>query len=109
MKYRGWWIVLTLSCTSPNPALVHENCGAQVSCPFGSGSYRACADSSGTSCSFVASDGRSFQCASCNDCSGAATDVTRWCSGGGTTGGGTTGGGTTGGGTTGGGTTGGGT
>jgi von Willebrand factor type A domain len=110
MKYRWVVLALTLSCTSPNPALLHENCGAQVSCPTGGASYRACASRDGSACSFVGSDSRTFTCVSCDDCVAAAGEVTRWCnSGGGTTGGGTTGGGTTGGGTTGGGTTGGGT
>ena len=56
-------------------------CGATVNCPAGAKSYQACATPSGTACGFKTSDGTEFSCASCSDCTAAATQTTSWCRG----------------------------
>jgi hypothetical protein len=78
-------------------------------CASGSGWFDACASPSGSSCSIKTSDGMTYACNSCSDCTAAAMNAANWCAGGGsntTTGGNntTTGGSNT---TTGGNTTGG--
>ena len=95
-----------------------ETCSQRASCALGSGSYELCTSGANASCRYLASDGTSFSCGSCGDCTAAATKVVAWCNGGGGAGGGSGGGsggssgggsgGTGGGGTGGGGSTGGG-
>jgi hypothetical protein len=62
---------------------VNEQCSQPVAC--GQRSYMSCTD--GTSCRYVTSDGQSFSCNSCGDCTDAVKTVLATCSGGGTGGG----------------------
>ena len=58
----------------------NETC-RQTTCPIGSGTFKACTSASGASCRFVTSDGTAFDCPSCSDCTSAASQASRWCSG----------------------------
>jgi predicted lipid-binding transport protein (Tim44 family) len=71
----------------------------QAACPLGGHSYKFCNGAGATACRYTTSDGRTFNCASCSNCTAAANQVAAWCSMGTSTGGttGTSTGGTTGG------------
>lgn len=73
-----------------------ETCSQMAACAVGNGSYKLCTTGANASCRYVASDGTSFACGSCADCTAAAMKVVAWCSGSGSGGGtgGTDGGGT---------------
>src|SRR6478672_3772087 len=70
-----------------------ESCQTQL-CTGGAGSYKLCSAPGAASCRYVTSDMQTFACASCSNCTAAATMVASWCStaGGSTTTGGTSGG-----------------
>ncbi len=52
-----------------------ERCSGAIGCA--KGSYQACSD--GSSCRYQTSDGQSFACASCADCTGAVGAALAWC------------------------------
>jgi hypothetical protein len=96
MRSMAMLFVLT-SCTTSNPTPINpaETCTSAV-CPLGGHTYKFCSTAGATACRYLASDGQSFKCNSCKDCSGAAMQIANWCStGGGTTTSGTTSSGTT--------------
>lgn len=63
-----------------------ETCSQRATCPSGNGSFELCTTGS-SSCRYVTSDGKSFDCGSCADCQQAASQALAWCSGGGGDGG----------------------
>jgi hypothetical protein len=56
-----------------------EICGAPMPCPASSASYLACSDATASHCRFLGSDGTSFACNRCTDCTSAAQAVASWC------------------------------
>jgi hypothetical protein len=76
--------LLVAACTGSNPAgpNPNETCSAQTNCNS-TGGFRSCSD--GTHCRLLASDGTSFACTSCNECTVATTQVTEWCAAGSST------------------------
>jgi len=72
-----------IGCTTRNN--VGDMC-TQAACPLGGHTYKFCNGAGATSCKYTTSDGRTFACASCSNCTAAANQVAAWCSMGGTTG-----------------------
>jgi hypothetical protein len=56
-----------------------QTCTSAV-CPVGSRTYQFCATTGATDCHYVDSDGTTYACNSCTDCTGAASQVSSWCS-----------------------------
>jgi hypothetical protein len=69
-------LLMVVGCSN-NAAI--ETCTSAV-CPLGGHTYKFCSTAHATSCRYVGSDGRSFQCKSCSDCTLAASQIANWCS-----------------------------
>ncbi len=82
-------------CSKGNTTTASTETCTTATCPQGSSSYKLCTTTGAASCRYLASDGTAFDCASCNDCATAASNLSDWCAGDSTTGttssGGTTG------------------
>ena len=79
---------LGAACTSSSTAQSNETCSSSTPCANGDGrTYEACTSVAGAGCRYLTSDGSSFPCASCGDCSAAAAQAAAWCDGGTTDGG----------------------
>jgi phosphatidylserine/phosphatidylglycerophosphate/cardiolipin synthase-like enzyme len=60
-----------------------ETCGDWAPCALSSGrSFRLCGLQNARDCRLLTTDGNSFPCASCEDCSGAEAQAAGWCLGG---------------------------
>lgn len=56
-------------------------CQPATACNMHGATLKLCTAPGGLSCSYVASDGPVFPCASCTDCQTAASQAARWCTG----------------------------